>query len=142
MKRFTGSPELRLKRSRFWQQKGGAKKRGIEWHFTFEEWVEWWGEDFERRGSGKGKLVMARFGDTGPYHPDNVRKITHGENISEAWKGRVVGPMSDEHKQKIRDGNLGKKKPTSGRRGPMPEETRQKIRETHKKKRIENQSST
>jgi hypothetical protein len=46
---------------------------------------------------------MARTGDTGPYHPSNVRKATHGENISEGHMGILKGPMSEETKQKLRD---------------------------------------
>jgi hypothetical protein len=61
--------------------------RNIEWHFTFESWLAWWGDDIVNRGSRKGQLVMARNGDTGPYHPDNVRKATVSENCSEGNKG-------------------------------------------------------
>jgi hypothetical protein len=64
-------------------QKTYAKNRGIGWHFTFEEWVAWWGEDIDKRGNTKDSLVMARTGDIGPYHPDNVRKATLSENTQE-----------------------------------------------------------
>ena len=55
-------------------QKANAKKRGIDWKFTYESWLEFWGDDIERRGVGHDKLCMQRFGDSGPYHPDNVKK--------------------------------------------------------------------
>lgn len=74
---------------KFRTQKSQAKRRGIEWNFTFEQWIEWWGEDFDRRGRGPNDLVMARFGDTGPYSPENVRKATVAENHSEANLGRI-----------------------------------------------------
>jgi hypothetical protein len=61
-------------------QKTHAKIRGIEWHFTFESWLEWWGEDIVNRGPYKGQLVMARYNDIGPYHPDNVYKSTTSDN--------------------------------------------------------------
>lgn len=67
-----------------------AGYRRIEWHFTFDTWLAWWGNDIINRGHGDGKLVMARYGDTGPYHPDNVRKATHNENASEHWRGKIV----------------------------------------------------
>lgn len=74
-------------KQKFYTQRNGAKYRGIEWHFTFESWLEWWGDDIVNRGPYKGQLVMARYGDTGPYHPDNVRKAFAEENCSEGNKG-------------------------------------------------------
>lgn len=65
------------------QRAKAIKERGIEWHFTFDEWLDWWGDDIVNRGREKGKLVMARYNDTGPYHPDNVKKITVSENARE-----------------------------------------------------------
>jgi hypothetical protein len=57
--------------------------RNIDWQFTYDTWVEWWGEDITKRGPYKGQLVMARNGDIGPYHPDNVHKVTSTENHKE-----------------------------------------------------------
>ena len=70
-------------RDAFYAQKGTALNRGIEWHFTFEEWIDWWGDDIDKRGRSLNDLVMARTGDTGPYHPSNVRKATVAENQKE-----------------------------------------------------------
>jgi len=80
-------------------QKSNAQQRGIDWHFTYDSWVEWWGDDIALRGKGKDKLVMARNNDTGPYHPDNVRKLYGWENCSEAHKGK---PKSEEHRLHLR----------------------------------------
>lgn len=55
-------------------QKSNAAKRGIEWQFTFESWIAFWGDDIAKRGTGHDKLCMQRFHDKGPYHPDNVKK--------------------------------------------------------------------
>ena len=85
-------------------QKDAARRRNIEWNFTYDTWVEWWGEDIVNRGKGPGKLCMARFEDKGPYHPDNCKKITHGENVREA---RVGKPLSEETKLKISLAKLG-----------------------------------
>lgn len=65
-------------------QKQHAKRRGIEWQFTVDTWIAWWGDDITKRGSRKGQLVMARYNDEGPYHPDNCRKITTEKNTLEA----------------------------------------------------------
>lgn len=66
------------------EQKNRARRRGIDWYFSFEQWLEWWGDDIKNRGDSKGQLCMARKGDTGPYHPDNVYKATNKQNIIEA----------------------------------------------------------
>lgn len=69
-------------------QKSGASKRGIEWLFTsFEQWLEWWGDDIYNRGHCRGQLVMARYNDIGPYHPGNVRKLPCEHNVSEGQLG-------------------------------------------------------
>ena len=64
-------------------QRKAAENRGIDWQFTYEEWVNWWGDDFDKRGKSSESLVMARKGDVGPYHPDNVDKKTAAENLAE-----------------------------------------------------------
>ncbi len=63
----------RLKR-KYVSQKASAKRRGIEWQFTFDSWLDFWKDDIEARGRQHHELCMQRFGDKGPYHPDNVRK--------------------------------------------------------------------
>lgn len=65
------------------QQKGDAKKRGIEFKLTFEEFSNWWGDDFQHRGVGSNKLVMARYNDIGAYELSNIKKITFGDNSRE-----------------------------------------------------------
>jgi hypothetical protein len=89
--------------SAFNDQRQHAKRRGIDWHFDFNTWLEWWGEDITKRGRNKGNLCMARNGDIGPYHPNNVSKISCEENISQAniGKGYRKGiPQTDEHRAK------------------------------------------
>ena len=89
---------------RYHNQKTRAKRRNIDWQFTYDTWIEWWGEDIANRGHSKGKLVMARFNDVGPYSPDNVKKITHSENVSESTTGSThwIGRQhSEETKAKI-----------------------------------------
>jgi len=73
---------------KYTSQKGHAKHRGIEFNLTFEEWMDWWGDDFDKRGRGKDDLVMARIGDTGPYELGNIKKITFSENRREAYTNK------------------------------------------------------
>lgn len=85
-------------KQKYYTQKSGAKARNIEWQFTFEAWVEWWGNDIANRGNRSGQLVMARKGDTGPYHPDNVYKITANANHSEAHANGLGWTPGSKHR--------------------------------------------
>lgn len=69
-------------KSLFSSQKKQAKTRGIEFHLSFDEWVDWWGEDISRRGKGAGKLQMCRYNDEGPYSLENIYKGSHSENLA------------------------------------------------------------
>lgn len=68
---FVDTKEAKRK---FWAQRSGAAQRGIAWELTFEQWLEWWGDDLSRRGPGHDQLQMQRAGDVGPYALDNIRK--------------------------------------------------------------------
>jgi hypothetical protein len=87
------------------EQKRRAGTRGIEWQFSFETWLDWWGPDIELRGRKKGQLVMARTGDIGPYSPDNVRKATAEGNIIEGHLGKNQSEIT---KKKIGNANRGR----------------------------------
>lgn len=67
-----------------------AKRRGIAFEFTPIDWWLWWilRCHWSRRGVGAGKMVMARFGDTGPYVWENVHCITHEQNIRDVDQAR------------------------------------------------------
>ena len=78
---------------RYWQQKQNAKRRGINFEFTYAEWIEWWGADITSRGKGKDCLVMARIGDEGPYSPSNTIKMLNQDNVSEGNKGKTISDI-------------------------------------------------
>ena len=65
---------------KFCQQRCNARARGIEWRLTFKDWLEWWGEDLDRRGPHINELCMQRFADQGPYALGNIRKGTPRDN--------------------------------------------------------------
>ena len=73
-------------RTAFRVQRACAKRRGIAWEFTFEQWMAVWAASgqFSNRGRNKGQFVMARDGDAGPYAPGNVSIILHSRNMSDA----------------------------------------------------------
>lgn len=66
------------------QARDQANQRGIPWEFTFQEWLDWWGEDLPKRGMGG--LYMCRRGDTGPYSPSNTYKGTASDNLRDAYR--------------------------------------------------------
>lgn len=61
-------------------QRHNAGRRGIGWELTFEQWLEWWGNDIERRGVHPGDLQMQRIADAGPYALGNIKKGTPKQN--------------------------------------------------------------
>ena len=63
--------------------KSRSKRRDIDWQFTYDTWITWWGEDIVKRGRNAGQLVMGRIGDKGPYHPINVYKTTVQQNVKD-----------------------------------------------------------
>lgn len=80
----------------FYGHKYGAKRRGIRFDFSYDEWVGWWkhnlGPDWRnKRGTGN-KYVMARYGDKGPYAPHNVKCITHAANSREHYYPKKLTP--------------------------------------------------
>jgi hypothetical protein len=97
-------------RQRFSVAKNDAKRRGIEFLFTFEEWWAWWQQDdrWSRRGRGGDKLVMARNGDVGPYAPWNVHCCTYAENQAEITRESYVarGTKSAVTRRKTNNFNL------------------------------------
>lgn len=83
VKRFKPFPHLPYnhKLNTAWAQaKRNARNRGIPFHFSKQEWYEWWGDDIHKRGRNAGDLCMCRIGDAGAYHPLNVYKGTMSEN--------------------------------------------------------------
>lgn len=72
-------------RRRYAVQKGDAKRRGIPFLLTFEQWLKVWVDSgrYHESGSYSGQYCMARLGDVGPYALGNVRICTCNENASE-----------------------------------------------------------
>jgi hypothetical protein len=58
----------------FDRQRRNAKRRGIPFLLTFEEWWDWWQTDgrWLNRGSKSSNFQMARIGDAGPYALGNI----------------------------------------------------------------------
>jgi|694.fasta_scaffold83810_4 hypothetical protein len=76
--------------TQYQMQRAMARKRNIEWHLTFAQWLEWWGDDIEYRGKHPTDLVMGRIDTNKPYQLDNLLKTTHADNISRSVRGVVT----------------------------------------------------
>jgi len=99
--------DIKTAKRQFGTQKWCAGRRGIDWKMSFEEWIKIWKDSghYEQRGPYKGQFVMSRVGDQGPYEIGNVYINTCEGNHIEANKGKT---LTEEHKEKIRQVNLGK----------------------------------
>jgi len=102
-----------------------SKLRGVEWGFTFDTWLSWWEATgkLHLRGKKKGCYQMCRFGDVGPYTPENVYCDTVSANSAIPTKGKkrpesaiaklraaLIGvPKTLEHRRNHAFSQLGKK---------------------------------
>lgn len=68
---------------RYRQQRAQAKRRGIPFELTFEQWWSLWEPHFDRRGAVKGAMQMCRTRDQGGYTQGNVRIDTVEANHAE-----------------------------------------------------------
>jgi hypothetical protein len=75
---------IKTPKGKYSVQKRKAKRRGIEWQLTFEDWWEIWQQSgkWEERGWGKYKYAMCRHGDSGPYSRENVFIDTNAGNLA------------------------------------------------------------
>lgn len=73
-----------------------AKKRGIEFHFAYEEWIAWWKQHLgstwhKKRGFKAGGYVMARNKDKGPYSCNNVSCMLREDNLRDQARNGLSG---------------------------------------------------
>lgn len=106
-------------RKLYTQHKSNAKRRGIPFLLTLEEWKSIWIESgkWEQRGRGADKYCMCRLSDAGAYEVGNVFIDFGKRNISDGNLGRK---FSAEHRSKIAASITGKSHPWSaGANNPM-----------------------
>lgn len=96
-KRYNADREYHLAKSARWaaenphrkkwlDQRHTAKQRAVKFNLTFEEWLEFWGDDIDKRGRGRHQLCMCRYDDRGAYEVGNIYKDTNA--------GNKMGPKS------------------------------------------------
>jgi hypothetical protein len=92
-----------LAKKRFSYSQFGAKKRGVAFLLTFEEWYQWWLQNgVDKNGPSTGglkrnqltELCMCRFNDTGPYALNNIYCATRSQNsLDNLRKGGIEKPI-------------------------------------------------
>lgn len=90
------TPQMRANKLAFQRQRSAASHRGIEWKFSFEEWLKVWQESghLHERGRLRGQYQMSRNGDVGPYAPYNVRIVPISVNLAERDVRKFRGSSS------------------------------------------------
>src|ERR1700691_4303747 len=86
-KKYYATPE-----NKFYGHMARAKRRGIPFELTFNEWWDIWTSSghWNERGRYRHQYVMARHGDVGPYAVGNVKIITNSENVKEVCGERSI----------------------------------------------------
>jgi len=64
--------DIKKAKRKYTFHKSCAKRRGIPFNFTFEEWCYEWRYHFDDRGRNAWKYGMCRINDAGAYEPGNV----------------------------------------------------------------------
>ena len=112
----------RVRHYKYGAHKGVAKQRNIPFLLSFDEWWLMWEQSgkWDERGNSRGKYVMSRIGDMGPYAVGNVIIQLHSDNIRQAHygnthsKGKVPWnkgiPQTEESNRKRSESQLGKSK--------------------------------
>jgi len=111
-------------RQGYTRSKADAKRRGIEFLFTFEEWKQWWLDTgkWELRGKKAGCFQMCRNKDIGPYAVWNVycdtveanSALPHaGASRPSDWAAKIGAALrgkakSDAHVKALAAARLGK----------------------------------
>jgi hypothetical protein len=73
-------------RGKYTRHKANAKRRGVAFELTFEQWFKLWagsGHFDQRHNKSADGYVMARIADRGPYAVGNVIIKPHRANVAE-----------------------------------------------------------
>jgi len=86
-RKYLASPK-----GQFAKHKENARQRGVEFLLTFDQWWSLWEKSghWKKRGNRKGRYVMSRRNDVGPYAVGNVFIATFSSNICDRNRSIMV----------------------------------------------------
>jgi len=86
-RKYRASPK-----GQFAKHKENARRRGVEFLLTFEQWWAIWEKSghWKKRGNRRGRYVMSRMNDIGPYAVGNVFIATFSSNVCDRNRSVVV----------------------------------------------------
>ena len=91
----------------FQTQRKNAAHRGIDWQLNLSQWLGIWRESgkLSDRGLGRGKYVMSRSQDKGPYAVGNVSIKLGTENNAEGFRrSAAAGPKPNKGVYRLHQG--------------------------------------
>lgn len=96
-------------RRKFYAHRSNARRRGIQFYLTFDQWWEIWQKSghWDQRGRLSNQYVMSRYGDSGPYEVGNVFIQQQSSNTKDAHLNKEI---SDTTKHLMSLAKLGKPK--------------------------------
>lgn len=77
-----------------------ARRAGVSWNLSFDEWLEWWGKDLDKMGRGQNDLRMVRISESEPFSLENLRKVDAiqlGKILSSRHRNKACSAYSDEN---------------------------------------------
>jgi hypothetical protein len=79
--------ELNKSKQQYHNHKARAKRKGIPFELTFDQWLKIWLDSghYYEKGTKRGQYVMSRYKDQGGYTINNVHIQTVGDNTREAF---------------------------------------------------------
>ena len=69
--------------TQYTMQKNAATQRQIRWNLSYEDWIDFWGDDVEKRGRKPDSLVMGITDKNIGFHVGNIYKTSKSNLISE-----------------------------------------------------------
>jgi len=93
-------------KTKYTTHKSNAKRRGIEFNLTFEQWFDIWEKSgkWDERGRGANKYCMCRVGDTGSYSVNNVFIGQGKHNVSDGNIGKIDSEETKRRKSQAAKG--------------------------------------
>ena len=93
-------------KTKYTTHKSNAKRRGIEFNLTFEQWFDIWEKSgkWDERGRSANKYCMCRVGDTGSYSVNNVFIGQGKHNVSDGNIGKIDSEETKRRKSQAAKG--------------------------------------